>query len=255
MTEPIIYSRNYLDSQTVIGGAGNWANQEKLFDGNSETQFTSVDADDDDVDVALYIQFYEGGVLQDRYIDTLIFLNHNILEFTSFYWNGTGYSELVDDDDISDEDSFFSFTGVTTREVLIVLKKTQTVDQEKLIGELFLCEKTDFSKEMVSYTIGSRTKAVETLLADGTLHRSIIRDAGNKSEKYESKVVFDYLTQAEIDDLIALKESGENFLWQPESISRPELVYNVQWCGVLRYGYSNIYKGAGFRIEMDLREI
>jgi hypothetical protein len=57
------------------------------------------------------------------------------------------------------------------------------------------------------------------------------------------------------DDFKALKEAGQPFLWQPESVTVPEDVYYVHWTNAWDDRYMDNYKGAGYEVVMDLKEV
>ena len=62
----------------------------------------------------------------------------------------------------------------------------------------------------------------------------------NRSEKYEAKVGFQYLSIATRDSLAAIKESGAAFLWYPESVAKPDEIYLVNWTSPFSWRFASV---------------
>jgi hypothetical protein len=60
---------------------------------------------------------------------------------------------------------------------------------------------------------------------------------------------------AQRDNLKAIKETGLPFLWQPESVSLPQEVYFVHWVNAWDGKYMAAYKGAGYEVTVDVKEV
>jgi hypothetical protein len=254
MAEPKIYSKNYVSSDCTftLSHSGTSA---KLYDRDVATLYQTSGANSDVTDATIVIDFKEGSTSVTRTIDTCILLGHNLKAWELEYWNGSAYVSIQSLSALSNNYSVISFSQVSTTKIRLTLKSTQTVNQEKQIGELIVALQTlAFSQELETYDQDVRQKAVEIPLADGSIHRTFVMWTSYRSTKYQARARFSYLTSAEIVTLYALRDSGASFLWHPESTSRPDQIFYVQWVtGRLRY--ATAYKGAGHQIEMELKEV
>lgn len=257
MTEPKIYTKNVLNSGNDYSFSSGDDLGSRLYDGDKNSKWQSDGENDDANPISIYSSLTVNGYDLEQDIDTLILLNHNLKDVLLTYWNGSTYATADSESAIADDISVFDFSEVTTQQLILAATETQTVDAEKFIGELIICHSLlSFSQDMVGYDpLFVPRKANELLLADGGLHRSLVPHSLTRSSKYEAKARFDFLTLAEIEILQALKDTGDSFLWQPESTQRPDEIYHVNWVGNFNAKYVSAYKGAGYRLDMELKEI
>lgn len=271
MPEPKFYTRNYIDTESTYF-TGNFVGDEsniypttsvpKAFDRDNDSQFISVGADDDTTLVVLTFYFYEGGIAISRIIDTVIMLNHNWKNFTIEYWDGSTWTHFADGINQT-ENSIISAAGVEAKGIRMYVLLTQTADQEKAIGEIIACSlyldleggTIAAASDLVDYSPGSSQKSFDMQLANGNNVRTVVMNSPNRSDKYEAKASFRYLDSDQLEALRFLKNLGEPFIWQPESEHRPAEVYFVYWIGNFSYRYVTSYKGAGFQLDMQVKEV
>lgn len=252
--EPRFYTRNYIDGdcQFVLSHGGV---SSQLHDRSTSTQFTTVGANNDSTMMSLYINFYENGIQQSRGIDTIFLLNHNLKNWSYHSFNGSTYDMIATHTGYVGANTYGTFTPVNTTGVLLQCNVTQTANAEKLIGELMFCSTLNASQDFSTYNTRWREKIREVVLGDGSLHRVITRAVSGRNGRYESRCSFRYLTKSQRDDLKAMKETGMPFLIQPESVTVPEEVYYVHWTNAWDDRYMDNYKGAGYEVVMDLKEV
>ncbi len=256
MSEPIIYTKNYVNADDVFSissGSGAWAN---VYNRDPDSLWQSSGANSDATAVQLDITFYEGDTAIDRAIDRLILLNHNLKNFVIYYWDGATYQTWLTVTGNADENSVIELSSQTTAKARIIATATQIADAEKFIGEAILCkESLDVGLDMHSYDVAFREKSKSLMMGDGSMQRILVYWSPHRTGKYEAKVKFSMLTQAQLDSLIAIKELGIPFLWYPESEAQPGKIYYVHWTNALKWKYSSLYKAAGFDLDMDLKEV
>jgi len=254
--EPIIYSKNYITADGVFLCSHGSTLIERIYDRDKNSLYITSGANSDATEAYVEIAFYEGTVAQTRTIDTIILVNHNLKAPAFQYWDGSAWQDLVSGSNLAVSTSIFTFTAQATTKLKIKCSTTQTANQEKQFGELIACLKTlTLARDLESYDVTFRQKAVEIPLADGSIHRSVVAHSDNRSQKYEAKFTLNFLTTAQLEVLQAIKEAGAAFLVQPESIARPDEIYLVNWTNPFNYKYVSIYKGGGHRLEIQVKEV
>jgi len=63
------------------------------------------------------------------------------------------------------------------------------------------------------------------------------------------------MSNAEVESLRTLKESGQPFYFQPDSVSNAHNIYKVEWTGPWNVTYTSNFKGAGYTINMQVKEV
>lgn len=254
MAEPRIYSRNWVDSQSVItttyGGTTSL-----LYDRSSVVQFTTTGANSDATAVDIVIEFYEGGVSQTRTVNAFFLLNHNIKTWDFQRWTGSTWTSWQSLSSDTTSSSYWELPSYAVTKVKLSVSATQTANQEKSIGEIVVCGLSLAAEDLASYDTKWREKTKEIVLGDGAIHRVITRAVSGRNGRYEARCRWSYLTKAQRNNLKALKESAKPFLWQPESVNVPEEVYYVHWTNAWDDKYMSNYKGAGYEVVMDLKEV
>ncbi len=260
MAEPKIFTRNYVDSECTITPSTGSDNKHKLYDRDYDSQWISDGENSDATESMIEVAFREAGAEVSREIDTIMILNHNLEDPVAEYWDGSAWQAFDSDTNLTDG-TFNAFTHAAVETTKIRIRNYQTItqDAEKAVGELIACAvqytSSGNADELVAYdVIHAQRTAYELPLIDGGVHRSVVRHSANRSDKYEAKATFQFLTEAQLESLKDIKASGMAFLWQPESTQRPEDIYLVNWTGNLQYKYASLYKGAGFTLTLDLKE-
>lgn len=256
-TEPKIFSKNYVSDDCVIVvnyGDGSKAN---AYDRDNASLWQTSGANDDDVAATYEVEFYEGDVATPRLIDSFFVVNHNLKAWTLEYWNGTAWVTLATETVDAATTTFKSFTAVTASKIRLTATATQVADAEKHVGEIIACALTlDVGSDIEGgYAPSCREQAKEVMLGDGSIHKAVSVFGQTRTQKYQAKVSFGYLSEVQRLALKAIREAGEPFLWQPESISRPSEIYLVHWANTWNEKYASTYKGAGVDVVLDLKEV
>ena len=254
MAEPRIYSRNWVDANSVISST-HGGTTGALFDRGTAVQFVTTGANSDATTFEVTISFFEGGVSQTRAVDSLFLLNHNLKTWTLYYWNGSSWVSATSQAADALTSRYSSFGSVSTTQVKLSATATMTTNQEKAIGEIVLCGVALAADDLASYDTKWREKTKEIVLGDGAIHRVITRAVSGRNGRYEARCRWSYLSKAIRDNLKAIKEAGQPFLWQPESVNVPEEVYYVHWTNAWDDKYMNNFKGAGYEVVMDIKEV
>ena len=254
-SEPKIYTRNYVDENcSIVSSHG--GETDRLFDRDYESEWLTSGADSDEEEVIVQIDFFEAGNEIERTIDRIIMLGHNLYNPEFQYWNGSDWITLVSGVNLTDSTTILSFTQVTTQKVRLIISDTQSADNEKEMAEIIICALSlDVGIDMTDYSVNYRQKASEIELLDGSIHRTVIKHSPNRTQQYESRFHFKYVSEDTLASLKSIKEIGAAFLWQPESITRPSEIFYVNWTGPFSYKYSSTYKGAGFEVDVALKEV
>jgi len=218
-------------------------------------QFVTSGANSDATTFEVTISFFEGGVSQTRAIDSLFLLNHNLKTWTLYYWNGSSWVSATSQAADATASRYSTFGSVSTTQVKLSATATMTTNQEKAIGEIVLCGVALAADDLSSYDTKWREKTKEIVLGDGAIHRVITRAVSGRNGRYEARCRWSYLSKAMRDNFKALKEAGQPFLWQPESVNVPEEVYYVHWTNAWDDKYMSNYKGAGYEVVVDLKEV
>jgi hypothetical protein len=74
-------------------------------------------------------------------IDSILLLKHNFKSYEIQYWDGAAYQDFataIDETVFADDNSFHQFTAVETQKVLLTIRGTQIVDDEKKLYQ-FIC--------------------------------------------------------------------------------------------------------------------
>lgn len=256
MPEPKIYTKNYAAGESEFTSSHGDDFLEYLVDRDNDSQYVSNGANSDSTSLILDCTFMEAGEEREWDIDRIILVNHNLENPVFEYWDGAAWQALVSGVALVDSTSIFTFNQVTTSKVRLTVDDTQTPNQEKMIGE-FIVTKLGVSlpDEYISYGVGSRQMSTEITLSDGSMHKTYIKPSVNRTEKYETKLSFTYLTRAQMDQLKAIKEAGQSFLWQPQSISQPQDIWLVHWVGSFAWKFVSTNTGAGHTLELDFKEV
>ena len=117
MTEPIIYTKNYISSEDTILPSHGSTNIERIYDMDQDAQYETSGADDDSTQVTIEIQFKEAGVEINRAIDRAIIVNHNLDDIEIEYWNGSAWVSAASSSGITDATTILSWSSVTTTKI------------------------------------------------------------------------------------------------------------------------------------------
>lgn len=257
-TEPLLYTKNFITPDCEFAVSHDDSFIERLCDRDNDSQWISNGANSDATEVVIDITFKEGGQTIERDIDTLILVNHNLEDPILEYWDGAAFQSLDSETNLTDGSyTKMSFNSVSTEIIRIRNSQTITTNAEKAIGEIIACaELLDPEADMMQYryTLVQR-RANELLLGDGSLHRANVMHSPNRSSKYEVRGQFQFVDEDKLAEFQAVKESAEPFLFQPESVVRPDQIYLVNWVGSFNPEYASSYKGAGYNVPFEFKEV
>lgn len=254
MAEPRIYSRNWIDANCVISST-HGGTTGALFDRGTSVQYVTTGANSDATTAEIIIEFYESGVSQTRTINGFFLLNHNLKTWELDRWNGSSWVEWQSLSADSSSSSYWELGNYAVTKARFTMTATKTANQEKAVGEIVLCGVTLAANDLASYDTKWREKTKEVVLGDGAIHRVMTRAVSGRNGRYEARCRWSYMSKAMRDNFKALKEAGQPFLWQPESVNVPEEVYYVHWTNAWDDKYMSNFKGAGYEIVMDLKEV
>lgn len=256
MGESTILERNKLDkySSVVLTHGGTSAD---LFDRDMETVYTTSGANSDATQARIEITFKDSaGVNIARSVDSFFFGNFNFKNFLVEYWTGAAWASMFADTTNTDTNYYRTVSIQSTIAIRISCTETITPDEEKKVGELIISAVfQDISEEISSYNLQFHQKSNIIQLSDGGLHVSLRKFTTNRTQKYGARVSFKLIDETLLERFRTLKDSGNSFYWYPEKTSRPNQIYFVNWVTPLIYRYTSSYKGAGFTVEMELREV
>lgn len=201
------------------------------------------------------------------YCSGVLILNHN-LKFgdTSHYQvqdhngdiAGKEFNEVTDG--LGRRHTSIFFPETLAVHMTLSFSKTEPIGQEKTASDIVLfSEKTvNIKNDFSSYDERWREKVKEIAMGDGSIHRVITisnDDGWFKNLRYEANCQFRFVSQADVESFRALKESRAPFYFQPDSVSNPQNIYHVEWTGPWNVQYSTNTKGAGYTVNMQVKEI
>lgn len=268
-TEPIIYTKNYVNADNNFGAGSNLPNVPYIYDRDNSTQWQSVGFNSDSTGVAIYTNFYEKSVAVSRTIDTVALINHNLKNYQVQYWNGSSLVTFINQTADTSQSlarnvstygntptALASFSPITTTTIQLVMNSTQTPNQEKALGELIVCnQQLNFSLDLLTLDVQFRQKVKDNLMGDGSLTRAVVPWTLNRYEKYEAKASFEFIPDTTLTSFMAIKNQGLPVLWYPESLSRPDEFWLVHLYNARTYKYMTKYKGAGSILTLDIKEV
>lgn len=263
MSEPKFYNKNVLSSTSQLSGSyvSGSSTLSRLFDRGDSIQWASVGANGDWIPIDMRVSVNAGTV-----ISTIVVKNHNFVSggtgFSFSWWNGSSWANFSNESRTIVTDTFgkvhtivtFTAQALQTTGVLLYFQSTGTHD-EKRIGEIIMTDVNFVGPDFASYDPRWREKTKDVVLGDGSLHRVYTKDEAGRTGKYEASAKFTYLTKQQRDNLKSLKDSATHFIVQPESVTNPEEFYTVHWANAWDEKYMSSYKGAGYEVALNLREV
>ena len=252
-----ILTRNFIDSDSTItpSKGGDVLN---LYDRDNDSLYLTVGAKRDTITADIEIIFKEGSTETEVTFNNFIMLNTNVKNFTFYkYQSGVYVEAFTHTVPVGRKYISVAFGNITTSRIKVSLHSTQyKFNQEKEVGEMIVSRlRYVLSQNPVSYNRQDReTKSIITL-ADGSEHVAFTRFSDNRVSKYGASVGFSLMPQEDYDFLEILKNEGQPFLWWPEHDVRPQQIYFVNWVNAFTANYTTTFKGAGYDLTMELREV
>ena len=252
-----ILTRNYIDGDSTIT-VSHGGNTAKLYDRDKNSLYVTSGAKRDTITAEVTIIFKVGTTETAFALNNFFLLNTNVKDFT-FQRYASGAYVNVFDATVPENARFMycEFGQITTSRIKILLKSTQyAFNQEKEIGEMIACRlRYNMSQNIATQTVSHREKKQTIELGDGQRHVAYTRFSENRISKYGASATFALMPQVDYDFLEALKNQGAPFLWYPESETRPQEIYYVNWVNQFIANYTSSYKGAGYDLTMELEEV
>jgi hypothetical protein len=268
-SEPLIYSQNWINAADTFSVSSGASSISLAYDRDKNSQYASFGANSDSTPVTIQVNFNNNGTTSSRTFDTLILINHNIKNYTVAWWTGSAWTTFITQTADASQaaainasqygnapSALASFSAITTTQLLFTLNTTQTANQEKMIGELVCAALTiNPLQDLAQYEVQPRVKQKVKILGDGSVQMAYVFWSPTQCQKYEATVGWKNLPYTMLTPFVTLKQTGAPFLWYPESITRPDDIYYVNWDDAIKWKYSAFYKFAGIDLTMYLREV
>ena len=239
-----------------------------LVDGYTDlSTWQSTGAADDDTAVSLT---FDRGAFSLS-VNFIAILNHNFKDLLIEYYD---YDEqwhtfltydnvaLLNDRpdliiDFADLLGYPDYSELGGTKLRFTVSKTQIPDTDKYCSEIFFSRRIMSLDKLQSFSVKPRQRIKQLSFADNSMQQvvQLFGPWNNKSQKYESSVQFTQLTQAQLDTLKYWKEVAYPMTWWPEPNANPRNFYAVHWTNPLAYKYTTQYKGNGYDVTMELKEI
>ena len=248
MDQPIFYTKNIAryDANVMTASTGS-AGLPFLVDCSSLAQWQSVGSNDATPEIII-IDF---GVSQ--YIGAIFLDNINLKDFKVQYWDGSAWQDITETINTAYALPYFyaEFTHVLTQEIQLIMNTTQSADDQKRIGELYLCDKVlpldataEFNYKEDSVLIGGSYR-----LGNGKLQSWFV------NQKWLGNITFNYLQASILASLKAIYDTHDSFCIRPEPEAAPQDFFEAKWTGKWTAPYSGEIKANGKDLTMTLEEV
>lgn len=255
MDEPIFYSENFVDEEAAVAVTSGDATKGRLNDTDKEAIWQSVGQDDDLDPAVIIIEFKSSGNAIERYIKTIALFNINAKEITIEKWTGSAWSSIYSTSSFAANYLIQDFTEFNTEKIRITFEATQTANQEKYCGEIYILNKLyEPAQGFSQLEIKLEPVAATNRNVDDGLNIHTSKWAGEKVARYTANIRFELLPKAALQSLIDVFEYGV-FTIYPEPVEYPDIFYGVTIIpGSMNYGYVSTYKGAGYNLSFTIQE-
>lgn len=263
---PIFLTKNYVNRDVVLAGGVLTASSmqalvERVTDMDPYATWNSGGSDDtvtETIDIALY-----EGITQTLRTDIalLALLNINFKSFTIQLSddNGGSFHTTYTVTDHAAENYVLDLSaGVKSANFIrITATTTQTADEEKVLGTVVAAglvrQMTADPMHPMTRTAMENVKVVT--MADGSQNVSYIKRSAASFEFYGASLKFEYVTDAELLAMRALRREYPTFLFYPEPYEKPGEIYLCRFNGPFKVQNSDYYKGAGYDLSFEVREV
>ncbi|MDI6781421.1 MAG: hypothetical protein QME49_04865 [bacterium] len=246
MSNGILMSKNRIDYNCAITSSSGTATP-VVYDRNIKTKWQSMGSNDT-ITETITISF--GG---NRTMSRLILLNHNVRALE--LWHGA--TQILNQDNISQNYFYGIFTPFTATEVVLKLKTTQVDNQEKYVGEIIMSEHyytLENNPAGIDYRCSEKAKEIE--LSDGT--QKFWKIEG--SDKAGITLSFEKITGAMCSQLEVIKKARymQPFLLYLFPDTHPLSVYLMNWTNSYQQEIQQAWDSGGNRLydlKVELREV
>lgn len=263
---PIFLTKNYVNRDVVLAGGVLTASSmqalvERVVDMDPYAAWNSGgsnDATTETIDIALY-----EGVTQILRTDIALIalLNINFKAFTV---------QLSDDNGSSFHTTYTVANHAAAQYVLdlsaglksanfirIAAATTQAANEEKVLGTVVVAGLVrQMTADPVHPMTRMATENVKVLkMADGSENITYIKRSAASFEFFGMTLKFEYVTDAELLALRALRREYPTFLFYPEPYEKPGEIYLCRFAAPPKVQNSDYYKGAGYDLSFEVREV
>jgi len=238
---------NYLTLNSLITSS-EFSNLSNLYDFNAGSIASGVTGGSNTASIII-----DFGVSFSPNPDILILNNTKGFEFLRLqYSTGAGYTDLIGSTPTIDCDfMIFKFTGVTARYYKLIV--SANFGTPVSIGEMILCKSSDLiyinlPAGVQSIVNNYHEKVAFNELIDGSFIGAIT------SVKYGATYGYEWIPQADRDNLKILKDSRTDFAVIPSPQATNE-IYHVYWTNPWNFSFTDKYENAGYSGNMIVQEL
>lgn len=250
-------TQNYINTSTQISVSSNTAVASNIFNRDEYYRYASSDAASDTTTSAITVTFEE-----TTSVSRIAMLNTNVEGFTIYYNGATANTFPLDGDTTVSDFSGNTYeniylrcsTAVACSSVTVEMKTTQTADQEKVLGLLYLGSlhvEVDRNPSAKSYRPKDVPKQVVHKMSDGGVRLHQVR------KKKEINISLDYITESMKDDLASVFELQSPFNFAPFGTMTgwDGVLFEAVWDGPFNfYEFSDNARTSGFSGDILLKE-
>lgn len=247
---------NYINTTTQIAVNSNTGTADNLFTRDSYAQYYTDGLNDDNTAASITITFDA-----TTSVSRIALLDTNAKQFTLFYNGATASTfTLIGDTTVSswtnntDENKFLRCSTVSVSSITLDIKTTQTANQEKRLGLLYIGDvlyDMDQIPSASDYDPVINPKQVVHNLSDGGTRIHNIRN------KWKVSIKLDYITTAQRDSLkdVWALQNEFNFCPFGTSTGWDGFMFEAVWTGGFDfYQYSDNAAVSGFSGSIKLAE-
>lgn len=263
MSEPKFYTASLLTATSQLSGSYVFgsSNLGYLLDRGETLQWSTSGANNDATAIDMRIST-NVGVSVSMIMVKNTNLHTDATGISVHYFNGSIFTPFLSQTKtvigaLGDSTQIFTFPSqiVSYTQGVMVYMVSTGYNLEKKAGEVIVANLIYSAPDFSTYDPKWRERTKEIVLGDGSVHRVSVKDAAGRIGKYEAATKWSYLTKAERDSLKAIKDSGQPFLLQPESETVPDEIYYVHWANAWDEKYMSSYKGSGYEVVMNVKEV
>ncbi len=248
---------NYVNTTTQITVNSNTSTVDRLFNRDPLYQYYSASFADDNTTSSILITFD-----QTTNVSRIALVDTNFKEFRLFYNGATANSFALSNADTTasvytgnaDDNKYFRFPTTACTSITIEAKKTQTANQEKLLGLLVISD-LYLTLSLIPNARGYKPKIAPKQI----VHK--MSDGGsrihNVKKKWEAVLDLDYVNTSQRDSLRDIYELGAEFNFCPFGTATgwDALLFEAIWDGPFQfYEFSDNASASGFSGKVTMKE-
>ena len=262
---PIFASRSRINADsrdygTLVASSGN-VFLPRIVDGDPES-FWQSDTGVDGTPEVIEVSVQTRSALVPKSIDILALQNMNFRRFIVEYKSGGGaYAAIPGADftgsDFSGPDFIVAFSPVTADFIRITATHTQGGPTNKRLGGAYACLQTVQMTQghLSRYEKRYREQVRSVVLGDGSEAQELVMRSAASYFHYGATATFELASQAERDAILGIKRGGEPFTFIPEPFDLKRDIYTCRLDGPWADRYHGSYKGAGYTLDLNIREV